>query len=121
MKSLVIVAHGSKREHSNNEVSQLMTQLKEDMNDEYPIILSSFLEFASPSIPEAINLCLQQGATSIKVLPYFLSAGKHVHEDIPQQAKIAVSPHNNVHLEILPHLGSSAKMIELMRGAISGH
>ena len=121
MKSLVIVAHGSKREHSNNEVLQLMGALKSEINHEYPIIMSSFLEFASPTIPEAIQQCIQQGATSIKVLPYFLSAGKHVHEDIPEQAKLASAACQHINVEILPHLGSSEKMIGLMQGMIATH
>ncbi len=87
MNALVIVAHGSKRDSSNAEVLELMAQLRTEMQAEYPIIVSAFLEFASPSIPDAIHQCQQQGATAIKVLPYFLAAGKHVNEDIPAQTR----------------------------------
>lgn len=121
MKSLVIVAHGSKREHSNNEVLELMNSLQHKIKDEYPIIESSFLEFASPSIPKAIELCIQQGATQIKVLPYFLSAGKHVHKDIPQEAERAAMNNENISVEVLPHLGSSQMMVELLHKALIQH
>ena len=121
MKSLVIVAHGSKREHSNNEVLELMNSLKHKIEDEYPIIESSFLEFATPSIPEAIELCVQQGATDIKVLPYFLSAGKHVYEDIPQEAEKAAINNKHICVEVLPHLGSSQMMVELLHKALISH
>ncbi len=121
MKALVIVAHGSKRDSSNIEVLELMSQLRKDMQAEYPIIVSAFLEFASPSIPEAIKRCQQQGATAIKVLPYFLSAGKHVHEDIPAQTHEASAGAPQLEVEILPHLGSRAEsMVALMRGMVAG-
>ena len=121
MKSLVIVAHGSKREHSNNEVLELMNSLQHKIEDEYPIIESSFLEFASPSIPKAIELCIQQGATHIKILPYFLSAGKHVYEDIPQEAEKASINNESIYVEVLPHLGSSQMMVELLHKALIPH
>lgn len=121
MKSLVIVAHGSKREHSNNEVLELMNSLQHKIENEYPIIESSFLEFASPSIPKAIELCIQQGATHINILPYFLSAGKHVYEDIPQEAERAAMNNENIYVEVLPHLGSSQMMVELLHKTLIQH
>jgi len=115
MKSLVIVAHGSRRERSNNEVLELMGSLQHKIKNDYPIIESSFLEFASPSIGEAIENCIQQGSTHIEILPYFLSAGKHVHEDIPQEAEKASMSNKNISVEVLPHLGSSEMMVGLLQ------
>lgn len=121
MRALIIVAHGSKRETSNNEVISLIDQLKAGMEDLYPIMVTSFLEFAAPSIPEAIDLCIDQGASHITLLPYFLSAGKHVHVDIPEQAKLSKYGDNRVDIDILPHLGSSGKMLDVMRGMVLAH
>lgn len=121
MQSLVIVAHGSRRERSNNEVLELMDSLRHKIENEYPIIESSFLELASPSIAEAIEQCIQQGATHIKILPYFLSAGKHVHEDIPKEAERASMGNKNISVEVLPHLGSSQMMVELLQKVLIPH
>ena len=114
MKSLVIIAHGSRRERSNNEVLELMNSLQHKIKHEYPIIACAFLELASPSIEEAIEKCIQQGSTEIKILPYFLSAGKHVHEDIPKEAKRAAIRHKQISIEVLPHIGSSLMMLGLL-------
>lgn len=119
MNALIIVAHGSKRESSNNEVIALIEQLKAGMEDQYPIMVTSFLEFAAPSIPEAILQCVDQGASHITLLPYFLSAGKHVHVDIPEQATKAIRGVRKVSIDILPHLGSSTKMLDIMRGMVT--
>ncbi len=121
MKSLVIVAHGSRRERSNNEVLELTASLQNKIQNEYPIIETAFLELACPSIEEAINKCIQQGATDIKILPYFLSAGIHVHEDIPQEAERASISNKHVSIEVLPHLGSSLMMLGLLEKVLITH
>ena len=121
MKSLVIVAHGSRRERSNKEVLELIDSLQHKIKDEYPIIESSFLELASPSIEEAIEKCIQQGSTDIKILPYFLSAGKHVHEDIPQEVERAAMSNKQISVEVLPHLGSSLMMLGLLETVVMSH
>ena len=119
VKALIVVAHGSRRESSNNEVIALIEQLKTGMEDQYPIIMASFLELAAPSIREAILQCVDQGASHITLLPYFLSAGKHVHVDIPEQASKAIRDVRKVSINILPHLGSSKKMLDIMRGMVT--
>lgn len=121
MKSLVIVAHGSRREHSNNEVLELTASLQNKIQNEYPIIETAFLELASPSIEEAIDKCIKQGATDIKILPYFLSAGIHVHQDIPQEAERASMGNKQINVEILPHLGSSLMMLGLLEKLLITH
>ncbi|WP_415891774.1 sirohydrochlorin chelatase [Neptuniibacter sp. PT8_73] len=121
MKSLVIVAHGSRREHSNNEVLELTASLQNKIHNEYPIIETAFLELARPSIEEAIDKCIQQGSTDIKILPYFLSAGIHVHEDIPQEAERASMRNKNISVEVLPHLGSSLMMLGLLEQVLVTH
>ena len=85
MKSLLLVAHGSRREASNEEVRQLTTQLAAHAGNRYQSVSCAFLELAEPSIPDGIEACIQQGAEEVIVLPYFLSAGRHVHEDIPRE------------------------------------
>jgi sirohydrochlorin ferrochelatase len=35
-----------------------------------------------PTIPQGARRCVEQGATRVSLLPYFLSAGAHVVEDL---------------------------------------
>jgi sirohydrochlorin ferrochelatase len=48
----------------------------------YSLVQVSFLELAEPSIEAAGALCVNAGATEVILLPYFLSPGKHVVEDL---------------------------------------
>jgi sirohydrochlorin ferrochelatase len=113
MKALLLVAHGSRREQSNEEVRKLAKKLKSHCGDQFSIIHSAFLELAYPLIPEGLQKCIDDGASNIKVLPYFLNTGRHVAEDIPD----IVNNFENTTLariQIAPHLGASEMMRDLL-------
>ena len=114
MKALALIAHGSRREQSNIEVVMLAEKLKQKCSDHYPIICTGFLELAEPLIPDAIKQCIDAGATSIIVLPYFLNSGLHVIEDIPTIVNDIVRNYPDVHIKIAHHIGASPLMIDLL-------
>jgi sirohydrochlorin ferrochelatase len=43
----------------------------------------------------------------VVVLPYFLSAGRHVAADIPAEVKIKQDQHPHINISIAPYLGSA--------------
>ena len=55
MKILLVVAHGSRREESNDEVRDLTACLREQSGDAYAQVECAFLELAEPSIPDGIR------------------------------------------------------------------
>ena len=83
MNILLLVAHGSRREESNLEVESLSKKMLKFNSNQFDEVMPAFLEFASPSITEAIQKCSKIGARRVTVLPYFLSAGVHINRDIP--------------------------------------
>ncbi|HXH04330.1 MAG TPA: CbiX/SirB N-terminal domain-containing protein [Candidatus Competibacteraceae bacterium] len=114
MKALLLVAHGSRREESNDEVRRLATRLAERAATRYPLVRCAFLELAEPSIPDGIEACIRAGAREVVVLPYFLSAGNHVVEDIPALVAAKSREHPGVTLRIAPYLGTAAPIPELL-------
>lgn len=114
MKSLLLVAHGSRRRESNEEIAQVANSLCEQVQDQFECTQHAFLELAEPSIPEAIEQLISQGATEVLILPYFLSAGRHVHEDVPGIIQAKQKEHQNVTMHIAPYLGESEDMIALL-------
>ncbi len=119
MKALVLVAHGSRRQASNDEVIALSKVISEAMKNEYPIVEAGFLELAEPLIPDAIDHCVKQGATDVCVIPYFLSAGRHVQEDVPAEVDKARTMHKDVPMTILPHIGGAAMMVDLIKDTVN--
>ncbi len=112
--SLLIVAHGSRRSQSNMEIEQLTQIIREKARDQYLSISHAFLELASPNIGDAIDQCVAQGAEKILLLPYFLSAGRHVQQDIPEQVAIKQAQYPQVEIQITTYLGASEKIADLM-------
>ena len=114
MNALLIVAHGSRRPQSNDEVAALADTIREKCSDDYPVVHAGFLELAEPSIPDGITKCINDGASNVTVLPYFLNSGRHVVEDVPEMLEQARLQHPDAEITLAPHLGASSMMIDLV-------
>ena len=114
MKSLLLVAHGSRRAESNTEIEAVAESLRARVGDQFGVTSHAFLELTEPSIPNAIDQLITDGATEIIILPYFLSAGRHVHEDIPAIIEAKQNQHENVKFQMAPYLGEAGEMIEVL-------
>ena len=113
-RTLLLVAHGSRRESSNLEVQELTEQLREKLATEFAQINCAFLELASPSIPDAIDHAVQQGSHEVILLPFFLAAGRHVIEDIPAILADAQQTHPQVAFTSLEHLGQANGLLDVL-------
>lgn len=114
MKALILVAHGSRRKVSNIEIIQIATRLKAQVLGSYHHVGHAFLELALPSIPEAIEEAIQAGATEVVILPYFLSAGRHVHKDVPELVIQKQTQHPSIKITLAPYLGGSSDIIKVL-------
>ena len=114
MRALLLVSHGSRRQQSNEEVNLVCEHLREHMDESFDIVHSAFLEIASPSIPEGIKQCVDEGSSSVTVLPYFLAAGRHVAEDIPSIVDAARNEYSSVTFSITQHIGAFEGMPRLI-------
>ena len=114
MKALLLVAHGSQKKGSNDEVKDLAIRLAQDPRHGFDQVECAFLEFAEPTIPEGISACIQQGATCITVLPYFLSSGHHVSVDIPAELEKAQRNNSQVQFKMAPYLGAAEEISDIL-------
>ena len=97
--TLLIVAHGSRRQASNEEVRALARRLAAAQHPDIGEIEVAFLELAEPSIADGLTNCVNKGAKEIAVFPYFLAAGTHVAEGQAMSARTRQA------LESIPELG----------------
>lgn len=114
MQALLIVAHGSRRPESNAEIRALADQVARQTDHPYRFVGSAFLELAEPSIPDAIEQCLEQGMTDITIMPFFLSAGRHVVSDVPELVRQKQHQHPQLRIRMAPYLGVSSLMPALI-------
>ena len=52
MHALLLIAHGSRREASNQEVRELAARLERIAGDRFGRVIPAFLELAEPDIPD---------------------------------------------------------------------
>ena len=114
MKSLLLVAHGSRRAESNAEIAVVAKSLSARVQGKYAQTGHAFLELADPSIPDGIDALVKNGATEVTILPYFLSAGRHVHEDVPEIVNLKQKEYANVKIHIAPYIGEAVEMIDVL-------
>jgi sirohydrochlorin ferrochelatase len=78
--ALLLIAHGSRNAEANDDLFHLMAALRQ--RGPYPIVEASFLELAEPDILSGGQKCVAKGAGRVILLPYFLSPGVHVRQDL---------------------------------------
>ena len=116
MKSLLLIAHGSRRKESNEEIATLCSTLKNKTQGQFANTEYAFLELAEPSIEDAVDALVAKGSKQIVLLPYFLSAGRHVHEDIPTIIATKQKEHTDVELSMAPYLGEANELVDVLLG-----
>lgn len=111
MNALLIVAHGSRSPDTEIDISLLVKGIK-DISNDFEMVEHAYLELASPKIIDSIESLISKQAQSITVLPYFLSRGNHVNNDVPNIIKQAQDNHPNIDIQLLSHIGASSEMAE---------
>ncbi|TWU00069.1 Sirohydrochlorin cobaltochelatase [Botrimarina colliarenosi] len=109
---VVVVDHGSRREESNallHDVAALFQRVSG-----MPIVEPAHMELAEPSIAAAFAKCVERGAETVVVFPYFLSPGRHWSQDIPRLAAEAAANHPGVRYQVTSPLGLHELMAEVM-------
>ena len=113
---IVIVDHGSRRAESNDLLLEVVQQFQE--TSDYAIVEPAHMELAEPSIAAAFAKCVEQGANRIVVHPYFLSPGRHWHEDIPRLAAEAAANYPGLAHEVTAPLGPHPLMLKIIQERI---
>ena len=121
MRGVLLIAHGSRRESANREVHALANMLQQKFerseSDVRTVVSSCFLELAEPCIPTGLSFLIEAGAKHIQILPYFLTEGRHVAEDIPSILNSYLDQQDtnlDITIEALPYLGSDNRLLDSM-------
>lgn len=111
--AVLLIAHGSRRPEANADIVRLANLLAADGC--HPIIETAYLELATPDIPTAGVRCVTRGAKRVRMLPYFLSAGAHVVEDLQAHRSELSQKFPEVEFVVCPPLGLHPLMVEIVR------
>jgi sirohydrochlorin ferrochelatase len=88
--------------------------IKKKNSPVFEIISYCHMELAEPTIGQAFDDCVSQGAQHIVVHPYFLAPGRHSTQDIPNLVKDAAMKHPGVSYHVTEPLGIHENIIEVI-------
>jgi len=110
--AVLLIAHGSRRSEANDDLVHLAETLR--AKQVYSVIETAYLELAEPGIDAGAEKCIAQGADRVKLLPYFLSAGAHVTEDLERHRRELAGRFPKVMFELCPPLGLHSLMVDIV-------
>lgn len=114
---IIIVDHGSRRKESNLMLNELVDMFRERTG--YAIVEPAHMELAEPSIQDAFNSCVEQGANRVIVSPFFLLPGRHWSQDIPSLTAEAAKEHPAVSYMVTAPLGLHPQLVDVMNDRIT--
>jgi sirohydrochlorin ferrochelatase len=110
--ALLLMAHGSRQEEANADLFHVVAQLRS--RGSLSIVEGSFLELAAPTIEEAAERCLAQGAEQVIMVPYFLSAGLHFRRDLTNLKNRLAGRFPHVQFYLAEPLGRHPLLLEIV-------
>lgn len=111
--AIVIVDHGSRHEPANQVVAELARLLQVRVGERAHVRFAH-MELSVPSLSQAIDECVEGGASEVVVQPLFLVPGRHAAHDIPALVADARLRHAGVTFRLGDVIGADPVLVELL-------
>ena len=110
--ALILFAHGARDPEWANPMRRVQAAIRLQVSD-MPVELA-FLEFLTPSLPDAVANLVKQGADKIVVMPMFIARGGHLKNDLPGIIDVLRSTYPNVDFSLGGAIGEDESVIQAM-------
>jgi sirohydrochlorin ferrochelatase len=110
MHALLLIAHGSRRPEANADLEFVAADMRR--RNLFGFVQCAYLELAEPDIQTGGVKCVEAGATSVVMLPYFLSPGRHVSEDLTAARDQLAAEFPHVAFKLAAPLAGHPKLLD---------
>ncbi|MDO3377520.1 sirohydrochlorin chelatase [Geoalkalibacter halelectricus] len=110
--AILLMGHGSRVAAANDALHAIAAMVRECTG--FDIVEVSFREQHAPNIQKGIDACVAKGAQRILLYPYFLFAGAHVLEDLPEEMEAAAKRYPGLEMTLGEPLGVHPKLGEIV-------
>ncbi|MBX9788455.1 MAG: sirohydrochlorin chelatase [Pirellulales bacterium] len=109
--AILVIGHGTREPQGIAQLHQFVDQLRDALAPR--LVAPAFLEFAQPTIPEAIDTLTGAGATRVVAAPLLLFAAGHALRDIPELLADAERTHSRIEFRQARCLECHPAVVEL--------
>jgi sirohydrochlorin ferrochelatase len=110
--ALIVVDHGSRSQAANDALVEVVAMVRKISG--LTCVHHAHMAMAEPTIQQAFETCVREGATAIVVHPYFLSPGRHSLGDIPRLVAEAAKAFPAIEYCVTEPLGLHPKICEVI-------
>ena len=119
-RGIILFAHGSRDPLWSAPIEAVARRMRETAPAGVAVTCA-YLEFTSPSLPQAAARLIAQGALSLTVWPMFLGMGRHAREDLPRLLAALRHAHPGVPITQAATIAEHPAVLDaLARAALSG-
>tara|TARA_B100000315_G_scaffold215253_1_gene214452 strand:- start:5331 stop:6323 length:993 start_codon:yes stop_codon:yes gene_type:complete len=113
-KGFLIVAHGSRKDDANQQVKNLVNELRNYFQSN--MFEPAFMELASPTIEDGIKALAKKNMDQLVAYPYFLFKGMHFSKDVPNFIQEIINKlEKKVDFKMLDPIGQHPKITDLVQ------
>ena len=117
MKGVLILAHGSREKQTEETFNTVVDLVRSQVE---ALIETAYMEFSEKNISYGLNALVKQGATEIKVVPYFLFKGVHLRKDIPEEIAAFLEGKTGLSVTMAEPLGADPRLAEILAQRLKG-
>jgi len=110
--AILLMGHGSRVASANGALHTIAEMVMEETG--FDIVEVAFREQHQPNIQKGIDACVARGAERVLLYPYFLFAGAHVLEDLPEEMEEAAKRYPDLKMTLGEPLGAHRKLGEIV-------
>jgi precorrin isomerase len=111
-RAVIVLGHGSRSPEATEQFVGLAATLAPRLP--HASVYPAFMELSHPSLAEAVDRAVADGAYEIAVLPVFLFTGNHIKNDIPEKIAEVARKHPGVRIDQRGPLGPDPRVAEAL-------
>jgi sirohydrochlorin cobaltochelatase len=121
MNGIIFFGHGARDKRWREPFDLLCSMWRAQQQE--TLVEPAFLELMEPSLENAVDSLIKQGAQDIKIVPVFFGQGGHLRNDFPILLDACRKRFPQIHLSATPAVGEDfgvlQSIIEFTNSALS--
>lgn len=118
--AVIVLGHGSRLASGLEVVEKTTDRVAQALGDQARVRLA-YVELANPDLQESVaDLVQESPLETCTIVPLFLTAGRHVRQQIPQLVKALGAQYPEISFRLTDHIGPDPLLCDLVLQRIGG-